>query len=58
MTSCYEWYQSEKRDSISPLGLTPGSYIESAKSMANFGGSLIKGVMVCAVIKSLHALVA
>ncbi|XP_035825085.1 inositol 1,4,5-trisphosphate receptor type 3 isoform X3 [Aplysia californica] len=44
MTSCYEWHQSEKRDSSSTLGLS-GGYLQSAKSIAAFGGSLIQGVV-------------
>ncbi|BFZ12930.1 hypothetical protein BsWGS_15969 [Bradybaena similaris] len=44
MTSFYEWHQSDKRDSAQSLGLT-GSYLQSAKSIAAFGGSLIQGVV-------------
>ncbi|XP_055890997.1 inositol 1,4,5-trisphosphate receptor-like isoform X3 [Biomphalaria glabrata] len=44
MTSCYEWCLTEKRENTPTLGLS-GGYLQSAKSLAAFGGSLIQGVV-------------
>ncbi|XP_059139568.1 inositol 1,4,5-trisphosphate receptor type 1-like isoform X3 [Physella acuta] len=44
MTSCYEWHQTEKRENSPTLGLG-GSYLQSAKSIAAFGGSILQGVV-------------
>lgn len=50
MTSCYEWHQTEKRENSPTLGLG-GSYLQSAKSIAAFGGSILQGVVVPFVLQ-------
>ena len=45
MTQCYEMHQSEKKK-LEDLVKTGESYLQSAKSVAALGGSLIQGVVV------------
>ena len=48
LTACHEMHQSEKTkfDGLSKLN-EPGGALQSAKSIAAFGGSVIQGVVVC-----------
>ncbi|KAK7114914.1 hypothetical protein V1264_000891 [Littorina saxatilis] len=46
MTACYELHQAEKKKKIEGLTKGPdGSYLQSAKTLAAFGGSLLQGVV-------------
>ena len=49
MTACYELHQAEKKKKKKMEGLSKGpdgSYLQSAKTLAAFGGSLLQGVVV------------
>lgn len=47
MTACYEMHQAEKKSKLEGLAKgTEGSYLQSAKTIAAFGGSLLQGVVV------------
>ena len=48
MTACYELHQAEKKKKkMEGLSKGPdGSYLQSAKTLAAFGGSLLQGVVV------------
>ena len=47
MTACYEMHQAEKKKKMEGLSKGPdGSYLQSAKTLAAFGGSLLQGVVV------------
>ncbi|PVD21456.1 hypothetical protein C0Q70_19629 [Pomacea canaliculata] len=48
LTACYEMYQAEKKTKLEGLGKGPdgaGGYLQSAKTIAAFGGSLLQGVV-------------
>lgn len=52
LTACYEMYQAEKKTKLEGLGKGPdgaGGYLQSAKTIAAFGGSLLQGVVVSCV---------
>ncbi|XP_076449737.1 inositol 1,4,5-trisphosphate-gated calcium channel ITPR1-like isoform X2 [Babylonia areolata] len=47
MTACYEMHQAEKKKKMESLTAKgpDGSYLQSAKTLAAFGGSLLQGVV-------------
>ena len=45
MTQCYEMHQSEK-PKLEDIVKSEAGYMQSAKSIASLGGSLMKGVVV------------
>ena len=54
MTACYEMHQAEKKKKMEGLTKGPdGSYLQSAKTLAAFGGSLLQGVVVSRLAHSL-----
>jgi hypothetical protein len=49
LTACYDMHVAEKKKKMEPLagkGLEAGNYLQSAKTLAAFGGSLLQGVVV------------